>query len=77
MEIELITFGNISEFIMERKLTFDGIRDTDGLKIYLEANYPQLKTMKYKLALNQQMVQANRQLKHKATIAIMPPFSGG
>ncbi len=77
MEIELITFGNISEFIMERQLTFDGILDTDGLKIYLETNYPQLKTMKYKLALNQQMVQTNKQLRNKATIAIMPPFSGG
>lgn len=77
MEIELITFGNISEFIMERKLTIDGIRDTDGLKIYLETNYPKLKIMKYKLALNQQMVQTNRQLRNKATIAIMPPFSGG
>lgn len=77
IEIEFITFGKIAEFIPAQKLTLEDIQDTDGLKLYLETNYPQLKTMKYKLALDQQMVQSNMQLKHKARIAIMPPFSGG
>ncbi|MET4140989.1 MoaD/ThiS family protein [Pedobacter sp. UYP1] len=77
IEIRLITFGNIAEFIPAKKITFDGIQDTDGLKLHLETNYPQLKTMKYKMAMDRQMVQSNLLLTHKATVAIMPPFSGG
>lgn len=77
MEIDLITFGNITEFIKVQKLTFESIEDTDELKIYLEMHYPKLKTMKYKLALDQKIIQTTTKLKNKATIAIMPPFSGG
>lgn len=77
MEIDLITFGNIAEFITVQKLAFEDIEDTNGLKIYLEMHYPKLRTMKYKLALDQKIIQTNTKLKNKATIAIMPPFSGG
>lgn len=77
MEIELITFGKIVDFLPAQKIMLEDIPDTDGLKLYLEKSYPQLKTMKYKLALDQQMVHSNTQLKNNARIAIMPPFSGG
>ena len=77
MEIEIISFGKIAEFLPGQKLELKEIKDTEALKTFLEQDYPALKGMKYKLALNQQLVQQNRELTNHCTIAIMPPFSGG
>jgi molybdopterin synthase sulfur carrier subunit len=77
MEIEILSFGKIAEFIKPQKLNLEGITDTDGFQQYLEKTHPQLQNMKYKLALNKQLVQSNTMLNHDVTIAIMPPFSGG
>lgn len=77
MEIEIISFGKISGFIKNQKLEITGISDTDGLKAYLELNFPELSTMKYKLALSNNLVQHNTGISANDVIAIMPPFSGG
>ncbi|MBC6111429.1 MoaD/ThiS family protein [Pedobacter fastidiosus] len=77
MEIELLSFGKIAEFITVKRLMLDGISDTDGLKKHLEDKFPQLSEMKYKLAVDKRIIQENTILQNKAIIAIMPPFSGG
>jgi molybdopterin synthase sulfur carrier subunit len=77
MEIEIISFGQITEFINNQKIEVDGIADTDSFKQYLEDQFPALKDLKYKLALNKNIVQQNTEITNGAKIAIMPPFSGG
>ncbi|MFP5079049.1 MoaD/ThiS family protein [Pedobacter sp. JCM 36344] len=77
MEIEIISFGQIAEFLKLRKLELNDVRDTEGLKTFLEKEYPKLKGIKYKLALNKFVVHQNTELSDRCTIAIMPPFSGG
>ena len=77
MQIELISFGKISEFISNQKLEIEGIETTDDLKKHLEKIFPNLANIKYKLALNKNLVQQNSEIKSSDSIAIMPPFSGG
>ncbi|MCX2452271.1 MoaD/ThiS family protein [Pedobacter gandavensis] len=77
MEIEIISFGKISEFIPRQKIDITGISDTDTLKVHLEKAFPQISTMKYKLALNEKLVQNNTLISGNEVVAIMPPFSGG
>ncbi|PWS26026.1 molybdopterin synthase sulfur carrier subunit [Pedobacter yonginense] len=77
MEIQLLSFGKIAEIITVKHVNIEGISDTDGLKSHLEAQFPELKNVKYKLAVNKLIVQSNTSLTHHATVAIMPPFSGG
>lgn len=77
MKIELISFGQVSELISNQTLEIEGIETTDELKEYLEKTYPDLAIMKYKLALNKNLVQQNSDIKNSDSIAIMPPFSGG
>ena len=77
MEIELISFGKVSEFINIKKMNVEGIGNTDDLKNHLEKIFPQLAAMKYKLALNKTLVQEKSDLKFGDIVAIMPPFSGG
>lgn len=77
MEIEMIPFGRIAEFMDSRTLELNDLTDTDGLNAYLQEQFPQLKTMKYRLALNKELVQRNMVISKDSTIAVMPPFSGG
>ncbi|RYD79435.1 MAG: molybdopterin synthase sulfur carrier subunit [Sphingobacteriales bacterium] len=77
MQIELISFGKISELISNQTLETEGIETTDNLKEYLERTFPDLAGMKYKLALNKNLIQQNTEIKNGDSIAIMPPFSGG
>lgn len=77
MEIQLISFGKIAEFLQQQRLMAEGISDTDQLKAYLEKSFPQLGKMKYKIAVNNTLVQQNIQINNNDTVAIMPPFSGG
>lgn len=77
MEIEIISFGQLAEFIENQRMNMGDIRDTDELKRYLEARFPMLAESKYKLALNKIIVNENLQINNNDTLAIMPPFSGG
>ena len=77
MEIEIISFGKIAEFIENQKILVEGIADTDAFDTFLQKKFPQLQHIKYRLALNKKLVQENTKFGDKAIIAIMPPFSGG
>lgn len=77
MQIQLVTFGKITEIIPNQQLKVDTVSDTDGLRALLEKTFPALGQMKYALAVNKKLVQANIELSEEAVIAIMPPFSGG
>lgn len=77
MEIEIITFGKITEFLGKQRMEITGISNTDELKSFLENSYPTLKRTKYKLALNKNIVQESTIICNNDTIAVMPPFSGG
>ncbi|TCD07600.1 MoaD/ThiS family protein [Pedobacter frigidisoli] len=76
MEIELVTFGKISELIPNQKIEVEA-SNTDELQTNLEQLFPNLASMKYKLALNKDIVQSTQELRNNDIIAIMPPFSGG
>lgn len=77
MEIEIISFGRISEFIGSQRIEVSGTGNTDELKGYLEKSFPMLRNVKYKLALNNKIVQGNLPILNNDKVAIMPPFSGG
>jgi molybdopterin synthase sulfur carrier subunit len=77
MEIQIIAFGHVSDFLSNQRLTLSDITNTEELKIYLEERFPALSQMKYKLVLNKEIVQSPLHLSDRDTVAIMPPFSGG
>ena len=77
MKLEIISFGKISEFITWQEIEVSEIYNTDQLQQYLETSFPKLSGMKYKLAVNQNIIQSNQQLTDNDKVAIMPPFSGG
>ncbi|MCX2575302.1 MoaD/ThiS family protein [Pedobacter sandarakinus] len=77
MEINLITFGKITDFAKPQTLLVNNVNNSDELKNHLEERFPELRQIKYKLAVNEALVQTNVPVPENATVAILPPFSGG
>lgn len=77
MEIQIIAFGKISDFLSNQTLEISNITNTKELKIYLEKRFPALSGMKYILVLNKNLVQTDVDLNDRDMVALMPPFSGG
>lgn len=77
MQINIISFGQLSEIVGNQTLENSNINTTENLISYLNETYPQLSEMKYKLAINKVIIQKDQVLYDGDSIAIMPPFSGG
>jgi molybdopterin synthase sulfur carrier subunit len=75
--MEILLFGQLADITGASKFEAGFVADTDGLKMLLEERFPGLKQVKYMLAVNMHIVQANTSLDGSETIALMPPFSGG
>lgn len=77
MTIQILSFGRLKEFVQDGSLELKEATDTDGFNQLLQAQFPALKDMKYAIAVNQKMVTGNTALPAGATVALLPPFSGG
>lgn len=75
--MEIILFGQLADIAGASTCRVEGVQDTVMLKAKLETMFPGLEKVKYMLAVNKKMVQANLPLSGNETIALMPPFSGG
>ena len=77
MQINLLSFGSLTEVLQSGKINALEIMDSNSLKDYLIARHPELSTKKFLLAINKNIVQANTVLQEGDTVAVLPPFSGG
>jgi molybdopterin synthase sulfur carrier subunit len=77
MVVNLLTFGNLSEFVSSGQISDISLQDSDSVKVYLNEKYPQLADKKYVMAINKVVIKENAILKEFDTVAILPPFSGG
>ena len=77
MEITVLTFGMITEIVGKTAFVLNGVSSTDDVQQKLEAEFPGLKNINYTVAVNKQMVTTSTQLENNATVALLPPFSGG
>ena len=72
-----MTFGKLTELTGTSSIELEAVRDTDALKAWLIARFPELGKMKYFLAVDNKMAQSNTTINADSKLAIMPPFSGG
>jgi len=75
-EITVLTFGSITDIIGKNNFVTNAA-STEELRNELESAFPRLKTIKYAMAVNKQMVTTLTILDANATVALLPPFSGG
>lgn len=76
-QIEVLTFGAISDITGKKNFFMNHVDDTQALVKALEQKYPLLKTIQYAIAVDKEVIQENTVLNENATVAILPPFSGG
>lgn len=76
-EINVLLFGAAAEMVGKNNLALTGVSTTVELKEQLETTYPGLKNINYAMAVDKQMISTDTPLETGATVALLPPFSGG
>lgn len=76
-KISIRTFGMIAEKIGSGQIQLSGISSVDELRESLFEQFPDLKNMKFSIAINKQLVSGNAPIPIDSEIALLPPFSGG
>ena len=77
MQIDIMVFGQLREFIDSGSIEIPDIADSNGLIGWLGERYPVLKKMKFSMAVDKKLISENTPLTNHHTVALMPPFSGG
>ena len=77
MKIEILFFGQLTDMVGCTTLLLDNPGDILQLKEQLFLKFPLLKSVKFTIALNNQLVINDQSIPENSTIAFMPPFSGG
>jgi molybdopterin synthase sulfur carrier subunit len=75
--MKILAFGKIAELLGKTELEYDNMPNTDILLGFLQQQYPELKNMKFSLAVNKKQVTGNTEIPQGAEVALLPPFSGG
>lgn len=75
--IKVKAFGIVAEKIGTSELTLEVIPTTETLLGYLHQQYPELKHMKFSIAVNRKQAVGNTAIPNGAEVALLPPFSGG
>lgn len=75
--MKIIPFGKLADILEHNAVIVEHIFDTDGLRQALERQFPQIIHIQYLVAVNRKIVTENTILDDDATIALLPPFSGG
>ena len=77
MEITILLFGNLAQIAETNKLIVQDVKDTGSINELMLSKFPTFKNKKYIIALNQQLVKDNQNLKDGDELAFLPPFAGG
>lgn len=77
MKVKVLLFGIFSEKADTSKIIVEDVKDKNELMQRIGMEYPFLKEMKYLIAVNQEVINNNIELKDGDEIALLPPFAGG
>jgi len=75
-QLNVLAFGAVAE-ITGDKFTLMNIDSTGDLQQQLGIRFPDIKNISYAIAVDKTVVNTNTVLHNNATVAILPPFSGG
>ncbi|MCG7858847.1 MoaD/ThiS family protein [Flavihumibacter sp.] len=76
-EINIMVFGQLAELTGSTSVKVNLPEDTDSLKKLLLEQFPALVNYNFIIAVDKRTITENSNLYQGATIAILPPFSGG
>lgn len=77
MKIEIMFFGQLTDITGSNTVTVDGVNNTDELMLTLCARFPELAQARFRIAVDNRIINSNTTITANSKIAFMPPFSGG
>jgi len=77
MKIKVLLFGALSNIADKSILYIENVIDTESLVLNLEKDYPKIINRKYKISVNQNIINENYVFKENDEVALLPPFAGG
>ncbi|MCO6484986.1 MAG: MoaD/ThiS family protein [Saprospiraceae bacterium] len=75
--MEIIAFGVAARIIGAPRISWPYIRDTAELRAALIHRYPGLRNVPFILAVNRDVSPDEQTIPPGATVAVLPPYSGG
>jgi molybdopterin converting factor small subunit len=75
--IRLKAFGMLAEKMGTDSLEIENPGSSEVLKQQLLSQFPELKGMTFRMALDRKLLQADTDISQGQEIALLPPFSGG
>lgn len=77
MKVTVLFFGILVEKSGTTSMEFENIKNMDTLIAKLRKQISGLNKLTYTIALNQNSIHKNKELKNGDVVALLPPFSGG
>ncbi|MFO8147115.1 MAG: MoaD/ThiS family protein [Bacteroidota bacterium] len=76
-QFKIKAFGILAEKLPASEFEFPYYEDSETLVNKLKEEFPELKNLKFSLAVDKQLIQQKHHLNGNEEIALLPPFSGG
>jgi len=70
-------FGMLEELIGKNELQISGVQTIADIEEKLFGEYPDLRYMKFSVAVNRKIIRGDIAVQDSDEIALLPPFSGG
>ena len=77
MEVKVLFFGVLTEVTGCDCRYFSEVKSIDELRLKLEDDFPEIGHYKFRISLNNNIIENNQILNDSDEVALMPPFAGG
>jgi sulfur-carrier protein len=77
MKIKVLFFGVLSEVAQTGIKFYDDVKSIEHLKQRITDDFPEIVHYKFKISLNNELINGDKLLNNNDEVAFLPPFAGG
>jgi sulfur-carrier protein len=77
MQVKVLFFGVLAEVTGTNTKHYPEVKSIGDLKLRIQDDFPEIVHYNYRIALNNEIINNDTQLKDGDEMAFMPPFAGG
>ena len=77
MKIKVLLFGILAEEAGKQEMQVENIDNITALADHLKTEHPSFADYKFRISVNQELIDGNKKLKDGDEVALLPPFAGG
>jgi sulfur-carrier protein len=77
MEVKVLFFGVLTEVAGTGIKHYLNVKSIEELKLRIKDDFPEIANYNFRISLNNEIINNDRELNNGDEIAMMPPFAGG